>query len=667
MVISQRKAIQKKLMAATSMLLVACIMLISASYAWFTLSTAPEITGITTNVGANGNLEIALAKESTWTGNEIPETSTNSGDVVKLSNVTWGNLISLEDTFYGLNGVTLMPTRLNGTGLKVNPFAPLQYAKYGSDGRVKDLVAALYAINTNTTGDAPVYTVMDGAAGVRVIGSADAMTERESLYRSTKGAFTVNATNATGTAVSALQDYGSVLAGIAVEYGLDNKTTGYSQSQMKAIGTVLTEMAKVSEKLTTAWENAVLAYAASAKGEGVTGLTTEEGFLAFKEKFLADNGYTYSSGIVTVTYTLDDADTTVALALPTSLADFKTQSDSIASDIASAQDEYDATYDAAEGTEYTWDELYGVLTYLVNIDGVQVNGFGITEAKESKDKVMQAVMNAGGIEVQLAAGSGVFYDLAALCGNYSAQIQVEIFGMDNMLATMKTVATDIKANEVAQTLNVAGAPVKAGAANNVLSDAYAYQIDFLLRTNASGADLLLQQDAVDRIYKDSTNEETMGGGSRMTFTGSVGFDTDKMVSLMDAIRVVFMTKTGEIKGVAVLDTANATIDVNAITVDAELKLVNATLATDGKLVINGDKADQVLIEGMAANIPVKLSALVYLDGDAVTNADVANAATSMTGALNLQFASSATLVPMENTALKGEAVESTETGAEVTP
>ena len=56
--------IKKKFAAAICMLLIAAIMMISSTYAWFTLSTAPEVTGITTNVGANGNLEIALLNQA---------------------------------------------------------------------------------------------------------------------------------------------------------------------------------------------------------------------------------------------------------------------------------------------------------------------------------------------------------------------------------------------------------------------------------------------------------------------------------------------------------------------------------------------------------------------------------------------------------------------------
>ena len=55
-------SLRKKLFAAIAMLLVACIMAVSSTYAWFTLSTAPEVKGISTTIGANGNLEMALVR-----------------------------------------------------------------------------------------------------------------------------------------------------------------------------------------------------------------------------------------------------------------------------------------------------------------------------------------------------------------------------------------------------------------------------------------------------------------------------------------------------------------------------------------------------------------------------------------------------------------------------
>ena len=65
--------IRKKFTAALSMLLVAAVLMVGSTYAWFTLSTAPEVKGITTSIGANGNLEIALLNASSYssTANDL--------------------------------------------------------------------------------------------------------------------------------------------------------------------------------------------------------------------------------------------------------------------------------------------------------------------------------------------------------------------------------------------------------------------------------------------------------------------------------------------------------------------------------------------------------------------------------------------------------------------
>jgi hypothetical protein len=55
------------------------------------------------------------------------------------------------------------------------------------------------------------------------------------------------------------------------------------------------------------------------------------------------------------------------------------------------------------------------------------------------------------------------------------------------------------------------------------------------------------------------------------------------------------------------------------------------------------------------NTAHKLSVLVYLDGENITNADVAaNGSSSCTAELNLQFASDANLTPMNYTPLMNQ-------------
>ena len=94
----QQKSVVKKTYAAICMLLVATLLLSATSYAWLVLSQAPEVSNVTTTIGANGNLEIALGKN-------IAESaigdSFNKNDVT-IANRTWGNLIDLTDESYGL-------------------------------------------------------------------------------------------------------------------------------------------------------------------------------------------------------------------------------------------------------------------------------------------------------------------------------------------------------------------------------------------------------------------------------------------------------------------------------------------------------------------------------------------------------------------------------------
>ena len=100
--------VKKKLVGAVCMLLVASIMMVSSTYAWFTLSTAPEITGISTSVGANGNLEMALLTSGTTDDtntyknlDKITSAVGDSGKAVTEKNLTWGNLVDLKDASYG--------------------------------------------------------------------------------------------------------------------------------------------------------------------------------------------------------------------------------------------------------------------------------------------------------------------------------------------------------------------------------------------------------------------------------------------------------------------------------------------------------------------------------------------------------------------------------------
>ncbi len=148
--------VREKIYASLMLFAVAASMLAVATFSWITLSISPEVTGMPTTVAANGNLEIALASEvyKDADGNVIVVSPDESqvGDSQKdilERNITWGNLINLSDSKYGLEQIVLRPASLNASSLDSNP---LMAASYTGDGRVITLDSNFaYAVYNSQT------------------------------------------------------------------------------------------------------------------------------------------------------------------------------------------------------------------------------------------------------------------------------------------------------------------------------------------------------------------------------------------------------------------------------------------------------------------------------------------------------------------------------------
>lgn len=123
------KNLKSKLLASIAMLLVSTVMLTSASFAWFTISTAPEIKGISAKATANGNLEIAL---SDGTDGAPEESSVTDGTNVN-KNETWGNLVDLSS--YS-TVVTLRPVEVVATASESDAVGDVKAPTWGTDGRI---------------------------------------------------------------------------------------------------------------------------------------------------------------------------------------------------------------------------------------------------------------------------------------------------------------------------------------------------------------------------------------------------------------------------------------------------------------------------------------------------------------------------------------------------
>lgn len=191
------KALKTKLLVSVAMVLVAAVMLSTSAFAWFTISTNPEVTAVSANVTANGNLEIALDAGS----DTAPEESA-IGDNGK--NEAWGNVVDLGDFFTGAGDaktVTLKPVELTAAGSTVTIKAP-NYVSTAEDGAVKEVVA-LNRVNAadGTTADADfqdfggIWLYTDDADALGTAGTKDT-----SIY-----AIEIDIwlrTNATGSTVS---------------------------------------------------------------------------------------------------------------------------------------------------------------------------------------------------------------------------------------------------------------------------------------------------------------------------------------------------------------------------------------------------------------------------------------------------------------------------------
>ncbi len=724
-------SIRNKLVAAVAMLLVASIMMVSTSYAWFTLSTAPEVTGITTTVGSNGSLEIALSPAS-GDAADIPLTAQGqaiSQAGVLAANKTWGNLIDLSDASYGLGLIKLMPATRNVTGLNLNSNA-LAYPQYGYDGRVTTLSSGTMSGTFYNPGDvkngyfryldAITDSAIDSLYGVRAVGSSNSMSKQQLGLSAAKAVVATGMTTARNGLSAALNNNGTALTNMLIAHATlpenaedTNKYDQYIPSLEALVVGIETSMDTIETSL-LATVKAVLATA-------IEDPTTFEAVVNLVGNGEGQKGLGFWTD-TTNTETLNGVTTEQLTAIRTAI--------NAVSGFTTAKEQYDDTVtkvtevrnkltvlkeqDQVDVDDVEWDDVSPLLNAMVNSQYVDLCGFKISEVKDNISKIISAVAN-GGLKVALNPGSGIFVDVAKLCGDYSAGVTVSDLKYGDMVlvdsskgdeplpATMETKAinaSDSEPSEENEPLSQIPAarlvPLQASvkalttsftAASEVkITDYYGYIIDLFVRTNAAGSNLLLQTEGIDRIYSDNDDEaaDTMGGGANMSFAINPAISEEQMQKLMSAMRVVFFDKAGnegngKIYAEARLDVANwKTVTVDGQTVkEVPLKIWIAEAAgeAEGEVILghfageeaayslngvvqNDKKAanpnEKPIITALTQNVATSVSVLVYIEGEQITNADVSNAAEALSGKLNLQFSSDADLKPMDYAPLKDQ-------------
>ena len=662
-------SIRSKLVAAVAMLLVASFMVVSSSYAWFTLSTAPEVKGITTTVGSNGNLEIAL-----YTGGTVAQSGI--GDAGK--NETWGNLIDLTtegNTTYGLSLINLYPTRLNvdNDNSVIKQASPLKIPKYAADGRVEKLEeTTLFGTYNTKQGQFMTYdannatdggNVVQTEKGVRAIGSSTGLTPQQNDYRIAKNAIT-DARNSIATYANlSLDEVGSNLASIAVDRAL-NGGTDTDTYDASSVGPMLQYLNMAVEQI----DSMVLSYIKTQVAKANQGAEADA-YATVKAPFYAETVTDDQLTTWVATYKDDDE----------KLLNVWEYRNAIKNAVDTSSEKYTAL--GENKTQVTWTQLQGVLNGLVDLNSVTVNNMTLDELKK-KDPETNEYIHMGDIIASISSGlsialtppanattiamNGVYINIANLSSNVSATISVNVMGYP-MTAKMVTKVSPTPALTTDLTTVIPAEPVKGeSTAAAILDSLYGYVIDLAFRTNAAGSNLKLQSTPINRIYSGDTNEATMGMGSFMTFFYSSKFNADRVKNLMKSIRVVFASDTGAIYAVGGLNTDEAEVLTEKSAVYAPIGLYEATSydwTENGFTVVGANglsfvSEDNAVITALDQNQTERLCVYVYLDGDSVENSSVA-ASGDVRGILNLQFSSDAGLVPMDYNPLKTPATTET--------
>lgn len=723
-------SLRAKLMSTVAMLLVASTLLVTSSYAWFVMSTAPEVTGIDTQVGANGALEIALLNEESWNDlsrldmGDIDESAAGDTAAAALAaNLTWGNLVNLADPSYGLSKIILQPARLNiisagadGEGTQQYKVAAtlLKTPVYSEDGRIQKLV-----------NDAAVgYVCSDGkftaeGHGVRAIGTCANVSVFQAGMNTAKTLLSDGMSKAKEAASKTLRDNGVALADIVVQHTLNNKETGFSKENIDSVRALAVGLQTALGHLESALRQVFAGFAAT-DGANITDTAAYEAAVA----------------------AINDPNTTLDALLQgyPGIEKLVPAIGIYINLLKEDQTKVKAAITSCDNTEVpcSWNTIAGIVRPLADPDQMTLGGKTLEQVKAEvfdKDGNINSgaalSLISGGVKIGVPSGSGILADIADYAGNYAAVVTLKNItikgipiGEEGLAVTITTVTNKNPVYLSACSSALRGAAVTSGVGSSSMTDFYGYALDLAFRTNAANSQLLLQTEPENRVYEgEKENTALQGGGSFMSFATGTGISANKMVKLMSGIRIAFMDHDQSVLGIATLDCGlgkdlykpltdeikNTHSDLDykdmayyldaskggvqqsdLITQEAydalpeksevaydeesgeikaklymrEFSRTESTAHSDEEVEKNGGpfytggitiekKVASNAITKLVQDSPKAVTAVVYIDGSVVTNATVAaNAQYSMTGKLNLQFSSDATLMPAQNSALR---------------
>ncbi len=666
---------KERVMAVALLFVMSISMMASATFAWVTLSRSPQISGLSTTVATNGNLEIALSDED---GNEPDPTSVTdgSGDITE-SNLKWGNLINLSHGSYGLSSLTLRPASLNQGSLLTEPLYSVEYAY---DGRISNVIYDFAYTNYESRDGANAFFVPDQVKyGVRAISSV--------TYDSVTGNATLQTLNnnvkqkyaeaySTFEALWSNSSYMNSITGLAGVYlswrSSDDGNGGNVDQDCSSYVEIINDM--YSE-----FRNSILVtgevFVASANVYNF--INNQQNFIPFTSDDLYDG--TIKTTLAAQGVTLDGLDSFI-----------KDHNLFIGTKANNYEDGLYEKYKKNVYEPYKQNQSIGWVLMSSYINPVADVNTATIDGKAAN------VLGAGDL-VSIAFGKpvcelqkGILWNMDWYFGGEISVANVKAVAM-GFTVNIKEIRTSVKGKvedpsnktytnyPIIETKNKAIARANQGgltATDAIAADTYGMVVDFWLRTNAADALLSLagkvntaQEQLYDTegnpVYDDNGNpvfetvvlgysgenriwEEddelsalgpstSQGSGSCYIFYPETPEDQAQALEMLAAMRVAFIDEEGNLLAQADMDTTMAFEQEGRVLVPLQLRAKSIITGTDEEG--NPITENAYYITKLVQNEATRITAIVYLDGSRLENSNVL-AAGSIKGQLNIQFDSS---------------------------
>ena len=668
--------IREKGFAAGLALLLSAIIAVSATFAWVTLSRAPEVSAVATTLAANGALEIALSKPdgSEPSDADFDESVGLSTDVT-VTNLQWGNLINISDASYGIDDLELRPAQLNTGSLATSP---LYGAVYGADGRVEKL-SSQYTYATWDSGRK--LFLASGDRGVRAISSYTveslgvdeaAYADFEARYAKVLSAHTEVGTAYYGGLTGTIGGLGDVMSTYLQSklnekgYGTGDKNIPLTTAQLQAVCTTHDALCAAMEKECDALVAlANLQQYVFAKQNGADGMDLPYSEVTWETLKNSPQRYDRAG----TQHKTGDAVKEPADAISlTDLIQFVKDYNTAAADNKTLR----ALVEKSNGgtTVYS-NEIDGPVNRLVNPGKGMIDGKTFSEWMNGS-KLDLLSLKSGDHLVTLCDGLLKRFEQIASDNRLPASTKTSANAAPvSAKASYKGLRVDINmtghlctdasgASSFQQDFGKLPTAAELTQANKVAEDTYGMAVDFWIRSNHESTYLtlegattidesgnVLRYDGKNRVWGATgntaltTDSTTQGGGSCYVYYADTPEDMQRSLDLMEFMKVAFVSQDGTLLAKANMDTEHYLAVNGRVTVP----LVISQIESEKYTVQLEDDTEETryAIKHMKLDEKTLITAIIYIDGDNLQNTQVLSAA-NIQGQLNLQFSSSEQMI-----------------------